>query len=137
MKTKKLQIEVLYECMMQKALDKINAEREKQKKEYLDAVESLAQSFRDSFVHYLVMLKEAGIKWTAKFNDQRYIESSGGYIEFVRGKKTLLMDFNSGTNYRYEYTGSKLRPERTGTMVFDNWDKDMFVIFIYNGLIKN
>jgi len=90
-----------------------------------------------NFAHYLDKLKQAGIKWCAKFNDKNYPELSGGYIEFTRNNKTLKMDFINGSSYRYEYTGNRLKPNaQPGKMIFSNWETQDFILFIYNGLIK-
>ena len=93
----------------------------------------LLEEFEKGFKEQLPMLADAGIKWNARYNSM--YDHEGAYIQFRLGEKTLKMDFGSATSYRYEYTG-RVGSGTHGCMVYGDWPKDDFIIFIYNNLIK-
>lgn len=110
--------------------NKITSQIESERKIKLD---NLLQEFEIGFADYLSMLKEAGVSWSAHFNTAW--EHQGSYIKFKKEEKELKMDFSTRDSYRYEYVGV-LGRERMGKMVYGNWSKEDFVLFINDNLLS-
>ena len=113
-------------------------------------LDKILKDFKETFKEYLPLLDEAGIKYSAHFNDPRY-EYQGSYIQFemqrtdkqphvakIMGPKVLKMDFDNGMSYRYEYVpyNSRVNDGICGKSVYGNWPKKDLILFIYNGLFK-
>lgn len=90
--------------------------------------ENILESFKRGFKDEVPLLTDEGITFSAHFTTN--YEHQGTYIMFKRGDKSVKMDFSNEFKYRYEYT----RPEQAGSMVYAEWDKDKFIVFIYDNL---
>ena len=108
-----------------------------------EVTEAIKAAFEKEFEEYLPMLIADDISWTAKVNDPRYPKPHGGYIEFSRIQKSVLvgvedgfikvmMDMSKDGTYRYEHHFSKTG-ESYPRMTYGRWDKNEFVSWIaYN-----
>ena len=112
-----------------KLLEEIEAaNRAKEKREAEEA--SILESFKHTFEDELPLIKEAGITFSAHHKGSYY--NQGYYIKFRRGDKFLYMDYNGYNCYRYEYTDINAM----GEDVYGAWPKDKFILFLYEGLIR-
>lgn len=124
--------------------DKIRKDRQavldeqllREQQEFLAIIERLQNEFEIGFKEQISLLNESGIKWSAHLNNDKY-EDQGAYILFKKGDKSIKMDFNNRVSYRYEYFPYSLNEYASkGTMVFGDWDKDDFYLFIDEKLLK-
>jgi hypothetical protein len=94
----------------------------------------LLKDFEASFSNQLPLLIEAGIKWSAHFNDNHF-HHKGSFIMFTHNGKELKMDFNGRKSYRYEYIPCT-PGRRIGKSVYGEWDKEDFILFIDENLLS-
>ena len=106
-------------------------------KEYDNVIIRITNEFEAGFVDVLPMLKEAGITYKGGTQHRNY-PSNATYIEFFYGKKSLKMDFVHRKSYRYEfvYKSSPSDYRNHCTMTYGDWDKDRFIMWIYDELIN-
>ncbi len=106
-------------------------------KEYDDVINRITSEFEARFEDILPMLKEAGITYKGGTQHHNY-PSNATYIEFFLGEKSLKMDFVHRKSYRYEfvYKSSPSDYRQNGTMTYGEWDKDRFILWIYDELIN-
>lgn len=128
------------ETIISKMAEKIRNERkateEKKKAEEAfkteQALLNICREFEIEFADQLPLLKESGINWSAHFNNNRY-HYQGSYILFKKDGKALKMDFNNKNSYRYEHVHPNTG---VGRSVYENWNKDDFLIFIDEELLQ-
>ncbi len=100
-----------------------------------ESIRILEDEFRVGFADEIPLLEEAGIKWSAHFQDPDY-EFKGAYILFEKDDKRLKMDFASRGSYRYEYVPYSLEEYAyRGSMVYGNWTKEEFILWIDENLL--
>lgn len=92
----------------------------------------ITEQFRTAFLEYLPMMQEAGIKWSAHMQDRRY-SSMGTFILFQKEHVVARMDFSNAKSYRYEFVR---HDQGYGTMVYDEWDKRRFALFLYEKILS-
>lgn len=102
-------------------IQRINKERREREAKVL-------KLFMEEFKDYLPMLQEAGIAVTS---DHKTDSGTEVYIRFKKGRRILRMDYSLSGTYRYEYTN----PGYGARGVYDKWDKEDFIMFIYEGLL--
>ena len=108
------------------------AEREKALNMF-DKIGEILFEFEKGFLNELPLLKEENIKWSVHLQNNRY-EHFGCYIQFKLGKRILKMDFLNAKQYRYEFNPYG-NSGQLGTMNYDNWEKEQFLVWIYDNLI--
>ncbi len=127
--------------MLAKAAKKLIAAKKKALKKEMDEKSAaqakkefkILQEFEIGFAKELPLLKDAGISYSAHYNSQ--YDHEGTYIKFCFVGQELKMDFSARNSYRYEYTGRRGEAGNYGRMVFGDWNKEDFILFIYTGLI--
>lgn len=117
---------------IRKAQSEISEQESNQVKAQKDkALALLISEFEIGFADELPLLKSSGISYSAHYNSA--YEHEGSYIKFTLKDKTLKMDFSHRAAYRYEHT-TPANPY--GGMVYANWEKDRFILFIDEQLIQ-
>lgn len=104
-------------------------------KEYDGVINRITCEFEAGFKDILPMLKEAGITYKGGTQHRNY-PSNATYIEFFLGEKSLKMDFIHRKLYRYEFVRKSYNSINCGTMTYGDWDKDRFILWIYDELIN-
>lgn len=105
---------------------------EEERQKIIGIKQKLLSEFEIGFKDFLDLIKMEGINYKAQMQDDRYAHF-GTYIEFFRGDKSVKMDFNSRNSYRYEFVKHN-NDGRYGTMVYGEWSKDKFLVFLYRSL---
>lgn len=108
---------------------------EKELAEYETIRKKLLEEFELGFKEELDMLHKEGIKYSAHLQNYRY-PFMGAYIEFKKGKNSVKMDFNSRNNYRYEFVKYSHNYDNPQKMVYGEWDKEDFIIYLQENLYK-
>ena len=98
-------------------------------KEQQEFEAKLLEEFKIGFSEQLPLLEEAKITFSAHQNDARY-SHKGSHILFKLNKSELRMDFTNRRSYRYEHK------TEGGTMTYGEWNKEKFILFIYDNLLK-
>lgn len=112
-----------------------NQRIENAKKGQFEARMLLRKEFEIGFKDIIPLLEDAGISWDAFYQDPIY--QFNGYILFQYKGRRLKMDFSNRTSYRYEFVSEyKQRNGHSGTMVYGAWDKDRFITWIDEKLIR-
>lgn len=110
------------------------AEDKKKAEEALKTEQALleiSREFEIGFASQLPLLEQAGINWSAHFNNNRY-HYDGSYILFEKDGKILEMDFLNSKSYKYEHE----YPRGVSTKCYGEWPKDDFLIFIDEELLQ-
>lgn len=94
----------------------------------------LKNEFIEGFGDVLDLLLAAGIGWEAKYQDPLYT-FKGGYIEFTLKDKSLKMDFSSADSYRLCYVPYEESRKGVCPMVYSDWSKDAFIVWVYRNLM--
>jgi len=118
-----------------------NLEKAKQKAEkraYAKVQRERIKQFEQRFEKFLPMFAADGITYKYHLKDPRY-QYQGGYIEFKMGKKKLRMDYDSSTDYRFEF--NEYEGKRSGQDIYWDWlnqedGEERFILFITEGLIE-
>jgi hypothetical protein len=111
--------------------DKAHQEAEQKRQQLLrDEENKYLTAFKNEFADYLPMLEEAGIEVLTLREKITYGEV---YIGLKKGEKIAEMEISLNGGYRYEH------PKHSDLCrsVFGKWDKDDFVLFLYEGLLKS
>lgn len=103
--------------------------------EYDKVIKRITEEFEAGFAEILPLLKDAGITYKGGTQEFNY-PSNATYIEFFYDGKYLKMDFNHRKSYRYEFAKKSYTQINYGTMTFGEWDKDRFIVWIYDELIN-
>lgn len=112
------------------------SQKEKLERKKVKAIKAnLLAEFEIGFANELEILKEESITWKPMMQDERY-EHLGTYIQFKRKGKILNMDFSNRKSYRLEFVSHSHRPYG-GTMVYGDWSKDRFLVWISDNLITD
>jgi hypothetical protein len=115
---------------------KLTEKQEQEKQEFLAIIKRLEDEFKIGFAEEIPLLEESGINWSAHLQDNRY-EHMGAYILFEKDGKSVKMDFNHRKSYRYEFVPhSNHEHGARGSMVFGEWNKEDFYLFIDSNLLS-